>query len=301
MPSNKEILFIHLGGLGDLCLSESILFSLSRCFKEPIIGLGTKRILDLFGEYFIRVDSIESAKWLFLFSDDQPGTIWHRIVFVGKDKAGALRKRWQRFSKAPLLFVEMYPERTFGETLGVRGGTLGNKTTNNRDEDEQLERQHVEVHQLAQLQKLGVETIRKEPLLRPGRRIILYPEKGYRKQKWDEGNFVQLYHSLRSKGLETYLLESPGLDLDLPARLILPELSQVRAFFEGGGIFVSNDSGMAHLAGMCGLRTITIFTDFDARTWHPRGVNISLQYGRDLIDVTSVERVILGICSSVPA
>jgi len=40
---------------------------------------------------------------------------------------------------------------------------------------------------------------------------------------------------------------SHGLDLDLAGQISLGELTEVRAFSRSGGIFVSNDSGMAHL------------------------------------------------------
>jgi ADP-heptose:LPS heptosyltransferase len=298
---NKETLFIHLGGLGDLCLSESVLFSLSHHFKKPIVGLGTKRILSLFEEYLSHVHGIESARWLYLFSDGHPGTVWERIVFVGKDKDGELRRKWQKFSRMPLLFIEMYPDGTFEEMSDGGRGTRDDRTTKDTGEDGQSMHRHVEDYQLAQLHELGIEAMRKEPLPRPGRRVILYPERGYKKRKWREGNFIRLYQSLRSRGVEAYLLESPGLDVDLPARLILPELSQIKTLFEGGGIFVSNDSGMAHLAGMCGLTTITIFTDFDSRMWHPRGANISLQHGRDPLDPSLVEEIILRAYDGVPA
>jgi ADP-heptose:LPS heptosyltransferase len=71
------------------------------------------------------------------------------------------------------------------------------------------------------------------------------------------------------------------------------ELIEVRAFFEKGGSFVSNDSGMAHLAGMCGLHTITIFNDFDPDIWHPRGNGMWLRSSKDVVDVPFVASKIL--------
>ncbi len=58
---------------------------------------------------------------------------------------------------------------------------------------------------------------------------------------------------------------------------------------------MSNDSGMAHLAGVCGLTTMTIFTAFDPAVWHPRGRNISLRTGVDRTDVESLAGMIIGI------
>jgi ADP-heptose:LPS heptosyltransferase len=71
------------------------------------------------------------------------------------------------------------------------------------------------------------------------------------------------------------------------------DLIETKRFFSEGGVFISNDSGMAHLAGVSGLFTITIFTDFNPAAWHPRGRNISLILGRDVSDLFGLETIIL--------
>ena len=50
---------------------------------------------------------------------------------------------------------------------------------------------------------------------------------------------------------------------------------------------------MAHLAGASGLFTITIFAGFDPAIWHPRGRNISLVQGRDIPDLSFLEKIII--------
>jgi ADP-heptose:LPS heptosyltransferase len=271
----KEILLIHLGGLGDFCLSESTFHSLSRHFREPVVGLGTRRFFDLFKGYFERVHGIESARWLYLFSSAPSDITWEKIIFIGKDREGSLRQRWQGFSRMPLLFIDLYPEGAFGGPM-----------------DGQRVR-HVEDYQLAQLPRFGIEAVRKEVTVKPSSRVILYPEKGFKKEKWDYRNFVELYRSLKSKGLDVSIIEPFDLDLGLPESLTIKELADMKLFFERGGIFVSNDSGMAHLAGACGLFTLTIFTDFNPKIWHPRGAHQTLKQGKDRIDAKAVEEIIL--------
>ena len=270
----KEILLIHLGGLGDFCLSESTFLSLSRHFREPIVGLGTRRFFDLFNDYFERVHGIESARWLYLFSSRPSDITWEKIIFIGKDREGNLRERWQRFSRRDLLFIDMYPEGAFGGPTDTQ------------------DVHYIEDHQLAQLPYLGVEPLRKEISLRPSSRVILYPEKGFKKEKWHHHNFIELYRSLESKGVDVYIIQPFDLDLSVPEAMTINELSDMKTFLEKGGIFVSNDSGMAHLAGACGLFTLTIFTDFDPRIWHPRGTYQTLKQGQDSFDVRSVEKII---------
>ena len=89
------------------------------------------------------------------------------------------------------------------------------------------------------------------------------------------------------------MLEPIGLKLEVEGKVFFEELTQVRDYLQKGGIFVSNDSGMAHLAGQCGLFTITLFSDFDPSVWHPRGRNISLECNKEDVDVRSIEELIL--------
>lgn len=267
-----DILLIHLGGLGDMCLSESTFFSLSEHFKEGVIALGYMRFLQLFETYFKGIERIESAKWLPLFSQNSSGDSWKRIIFIGKDREGTLRERWSCISKEQMIFIEMYPENQ----CAVSGETYFGGS-------------HVEDFQLMQLKAYGIEARKKEIISNLSKRVILYPEKGFEKKKWHYENFVKLYGSLKKKGIDVYILKSIGLDIDVREVIFFEELHDVMGFFKDGGIFVSNDSGMAHLAGMCGLYTITIFNDFDPDIWHPRGKGTTMRYGEDKIDTASVE------------
>jgi hypothetical protein len=294
---HEEILLIHLGGLGDICLSESTFLSLAGCFGTQIVALGSRRFFDLFPEYFLRTEGIESARWLYLFSDEWSGVTWRRIIFIGKDREGRLRTRWERISKDPLIFVEMYPDYEFRVQPSTPGEPGNREMGRSANEDSDLEPQasrpepiiHIEEYQLAQLEHYGIRPIRKEIEAKKSSRVILYPEIGMKKDKWPLENFVKLYESLKGKGIETHIIESLGAAVSVGEKLFFQELKDVKAFFFAGGIFISNDSGMAHFAGACGLFTITIFTGFDPATWHPRGVNLSLRAGKDQIDLPTIE------------
>jgi len=277
---HDEILIIHLGGLGDTCLSESTFFSFSAHFNRNIVALGYTRFLRLFEAYFKRIERIESARWLPLFSQYTPDIAWERIIFIGKDREGALREKWGRMSREPMIFIEMYPEN--------QGSSVGEQEAGSRT------KHHVEDFQLMQLGQHGIEAKKKEITPNLSGRVILYPEMGFKKEKWHYENFVRVYYLLKSKGVDVHMLKSIGLDTDVKGAVFFEELTEVRDFFKTGGIFVSNDSGMAHLAGMCGLSTITIFNDFDPDIWHPRGNGTTFRYSRDGVDVPFVTSKILG-------
>ena len=78
-----------------------------------LLGSATRRFLDLFKEYFVRVEGVESRKWLYLFSEKLDGPRWRRIIFIGKDREGILRNRWQAHSEEKIIFIDMYPENAF--------------------------------------------------------------------------------------------------------------------------------------------------------------------------------------------
>lgn len=184
-----------------------------------------------------------------------------------------------------MIFIDMYPENQFG----VRRSASEEKPKNDYHVI------HVEEYQLAQLAQFGIKAVKKGIPLKRSPRIILYPEKGFEKEKWGLENFVTLYGSLRSKGVQAQIMIPPGLQADIPGAISIDDLNDVRGFFEAGGVFVSNDSGMAHLAGACGLFTITIFTDYDPHVWHPRGTHVSLKRGRDPVDCNVIETIILNV------
>lgn len=293
------VLLIHMGGLGDMCLSESTFMSLSQHFKKDISALGYSRFFTFFQEYFQAIHGIESAKWLYLFSDYPTDATWKRIVFIGKDRNGDLRRRWQALSNNELIFIDTYPGYIIDPPMDDHSSRMTRDSLGRFKNASLVSRPssvgvsvHVEAYQLAQLEQYGITPLKKQIMPRPRNRVILYPEVGVTKSKWHHENFIELYNSLKKQGIEVYILESLGLRLPVQDKITIEDLGAVQAFFDTGGIFVSNDSGMAHFAGMLGLLTITIFSDFDPAIWHPRGENISLRQGIDPIDVPSLENLI---------
>ncbi len=276
----EEVLVVHLGGLGDVCLSESVFFSLREHFGNCLVALGSRRFLDLFGEYFNRTEGVESRHWLYLFSERLTGPRWKRIVFIGKDRQGSIRKRWRSYSEEELVFIDMYPDDAF--SVLPEGGYSQVAASE----------MHIEDYQLAGLSRHGIGTARKEIADKRADRIILYPEEGFKKEKWPVENFISLFNSLQGRGVNVALLRPEGLSILAERALFIEDLSDVKGFFSEGGLFVSNDSGMAHLAGACGLPTLTIFNEFDPVIWHPRGHNISLRLGIDKADVETVIEMI---------
>jgi hypothetical protein len=263
---NDEVLLIHPGGLGDLCVSESIILSLRHYFGPSLVAIGNERILEQFRQYFGRIDSIGSRRWSYLFSDSIDGPRWNTIILIGKDRSTSLRQRLLTIADR-LFFIEMYPDE--GDV---------------RAED----------FQLAQLDQCGIPAIEWFPPVRPVFRAIIYPEKKIAKIKWAPEYFLNVYHKLKEKGVSVLMVRQKGVnipfaDLDMPDRL-----SDVAALFTNGGLFLSSDSGMAHFAARFGLRTVTLFHDTNGNVWKPKN-GVALAVKENALDVERVVDTVISL------
>lgn len=295
MIENRQLL-IHLGGLGDLCLSESTICSVTTHFAGDTVGLGYARYLTLFRHYFHHIERAESRRWLSVFGDGPVlGPVWKRIVFIGKDRSGLLRQKWCKLSADELVFIDMFPE-TPGEgkdRVQIMVTDEGEGCfLSHRNNGHAVKKVHVEKYQLDQLGRYGIVPVTVD--IHPKRPvpIILYPEKGLRKNKWDLKNFLILYKRVKETGHDVCFVEQEGLCLNVAEKRSFGELTEVKDYLSEGGLFISNDSGMAHLAGSLGLATITVFTDQDPGIWHPKGRNVSFRTGNDASDIERVLRII---------
>jgi ADP-heptose:LPS heptosyltransferase len=240
-------LLIHLGGLGDVCVSESSLLSLGHHYGKTIKAVGARRVLDQFSDYFVGTDSIDSRAWAYLFSDSVEGPLWPRIVLFGKDRQGYFRERLSRLSEE-LLFIDMYPDE---RSLPV------------------------EEYQLEQLKALGIAPVRAGFLRTAGDRIILYPERGHEKIKWPVERFLEVFAKLKERRMNVLIMAPPGLSLPVRDSVSHEDLGDVAAFLSAqGGAFFSNDSGMAHFAAKHGLRALTLFREADPTIWAPKGSRV---------------------------
>lgn len=256
-----------MGGLGDVCLSESLFASVSSHFKGKILALGVRNYLKMFQSQFEAVDDIGSLKYLFLFSDEEVDASFESVIFIGKDRDGLFRKRLRRLAKGDFIFIDMYPER---------------------------ERVHVEEYQLRQLKEFGVEPKRKELTLRLSPHVVLYPERQKVKRKWEYENYIQLKERLETQGIKTIILGHERIEIFGENQIVIEDLGQMREFLEEkGGIFVSSDGGCAHLACASGLFTLTLFFETDPIIWHPRRNNVFLTPRDGKISVEEVESTLL--------
>ena len=111
--------------------------------------------------------------------------------------------------------------------------------------------------------------------------ILIHPGSGSPAKNWPPARFATLIRVLDSP-VQLVVGEADAaaaaaieacLHRELPRLELLPleELAQRLAGCRG---YVGNDSGVSHLAGLCGARTVAIFGPSNATVWQPIGSDV---------------------------
>jgi ADP-heptose:LPS heptosyltransferase len=107
--------------------------------------------------------------------------------------------------------------------------------------------------------------------------ILVHPGSGSATKNWPAEHYAALIRLLDAPVRlivgEADAPAASALDPALP-RLEQPPLNELAARLAGCRAYVGNDSGVSHLAGLCGARTVAIFGPSDRRVWHPLGPNV---------------------------
>jgi ADP-heptose:LPS heptosyltransferase len=115
----------------------------------------------------------------------------------------------------------------------------------------------------------------------PSSDILVHPGSGSPAKNWPPERFARLIDVLDAP---VRLIAGEGdvsaadqveacLGRSLP-RLEHPALEALAAWLAGCRGYVGNDSGVSHLAGLCGARTVAIFGPSDPSVWHPIGPDV---------------------------
>ena len=134
--------------------------------------------------------------------------------------------------------------------------------------------------------------------------VVIHPGAGKPEKCWPVDRFVKLAEKLKKKRIplrvllgETELEKWPpesiaqisaAADVQKPATYV-DLLNQIVS----GSVFVGNDSGPAHLAGIIGVPTIALFGASPDR-WKPIGPEVRIIHGEsmDAISVSEVETIV---------
>jgi ADP-heptose:LPS heptosyltransferase len=104
--------------------------------------------------------------------------------------------------------------------------------------------------------------------------VAVHPGSGSRAKNWPFDRFVDAVRRLASGGCWLLVLGPAEREHVPPPDALVARsipLRRLGAVLAGAGLFLGNDSGVAHLAAACGTRTLALFGPTDPARWAPVG------------------------------
>jgi ADP-heptose:LPS heptosyltransferase len=148
--------------------------------------------------------------------------------------------------------------------------------------------QHCAEYLLESLTPLGVDTswLDDRPLnVAPisSDEVLIHPGSGAATKNWPAPKFADVIRALDrpvrlivgEADTAAALAVEECLGHSLPRGLNLP-LEELAARLAGCNAYVGNDSGVSHLAGLCGARTVVLFGPTSPAVWRPLGPRVQV-------------------------
>lgn len=302
LPLRRNILIFHQGALGDFIVTWPLALGLARVFAQSRVFYVTAGQKGALAEKALRVESADvEGGWHQLFSAEPKLPDPAAKLIAGAQQiisfVSSAQEPWAKnVSKlapdAALVCLSTVPPDSFSG--------------------------HITEHLLAQLEAQPViqaamgqmlQSIRSRglALARPaGRTVVLHPGAGSGKKCWPPDQFLRLAELLKAAGRpvevilgEVELERWPAAQIDAFSKVA--EIQRPHTLIElmqtitGASVFVGNDSGPGHLAGMMGTPTLSIFGPKDPARWKPLGPRVTAVQGDwDQITAQSVLTAING-------
>ncbi|HEX8967035.1 MAG TPA: glycosyltransferase family 9 protein [Chloroflexota bacterium] len=161
-------------------------------------------------------------------------------------------------------------------------------------------REHCARYLLRSLAPLGIDlTWRDQPLAtRPilSDEVLIHPGSGSASKNWPAERFAAVIRGLQRPVRlvvgEADLAPAAAIDAALGyrlPRLDCPSLEDLSRHLAGCAAYLGNDSGVSHLAGLCGARTVALFGPSDPEVWHPIGPDVyALGFDTDIAPVIAL-------------
>lgn len=281
----RNILIFHQGALGDFIVTWPLALGVARVFAQSRVFYVTAGQKGALAEKALRVESADVENgWHQLYSVDpklpEPASKLlagaQQIISFVSGAEDVWAKNVRRLAPdTPLLMLSTIPPETFGGH--VTEYLLG-------------ELQDQPIIRAAMAQMLQSIAARGLGLGRSGGAVLLHPGAGSGKKCWPPERFLELTNLLKDAGLnvavilgEVELERWPAAQINQfaeAAELRRPDtLIDLMDAIAGASVFVGNDSGPGHLAGIMGVPTISIFGPKDPARWKPLGPRVAVVQG----------------------
>jgi len=296
----RNILIFHLGALGDFIVTWPLALALARLYPQSRVFYVTHGQKGALAERVLRVESIDiETGWHALFNDP---------AALPEPAARALASAHTIVS-----FLSNGRDEWTNNVhrLNADASVIGLTTVAPNDFPghiseflvDQLQSTPAIQSATAQILKSIAERGISFPL-RPNGYVLIHPGSGAPRKNWPAQRFLELIRQLRGARREIRVILGEVELEQWPQELIAQfksegEISQPQNLLEllaeisRASIFVGNDSGPAHLAGILGIPTVTLFAGTQTTRWRPLGPHVHVLPGPlDQIDVQTVFRTV---------
>lgn len=296
MALRRNILIFHLGALGDFIITWPLALAMARLYPQSRVFYVTHSQKGALAEKVLRVESLDiEAGWHALFAEHgslpEPATRAlagaHTVVSFLADEQSVWANEVRRLSPdVNLLTLSTTAPDDFSG--------------------------HITEFLLAQLSKwpaaqTGMAQILKSIADRgvlssraPSDHLLIHPGSGSPAKNWPAERFCQLAKQLKESGrsarvilgdveLERWPTETISA-FESTAQIVRPaNLLELYSQIANAFALIGNDSGPAHLAGIVGIPTVTLFASLKTTRWRPLGPRVQVLEGPlDQIDVSAV-------------
>jgi ADP-heptose:LPS heptosyltransferase len=306
MLPRRNVLIFHSGALGDFILTWPLALALGRLFPQSRIFYVTHRQKGLLAERVLRVESVDvEGGWHPLYSESpaappalpEPAfnllTRAHAVfTFMAGPDSPWTRNVARLAPEAQVVSLSQAPQGDFA-------GHLSDYLVAQLKPWPIYEQAVSQI--LRSIETRGLPTAAIAPAGDTPGVPILHPGSGSRHKCWPAEKFLELAHRLARDGLrprivvgdvEEDLWGPPEIDAFAAAgELHRPrDLLGLLDSYRGAGLFVGNDSGPGHLAGVLGLPTLVLFGPTDPTRWRPLGPKVRV-IRRTPLEALSVDEV----------
>lgn len=300
MALRRNILIFHMGAAGDFIVTWPLAITLARLFPQSRVYYVTHSQKGILAEKVLRTEWTDvEGGWHQLFAEagvlPEPAARLlagaHTIVSFVADAAGV----WEKSVRAAApeaqlaLLSTAVPDNFAGHVIEyILGQLKGWRAA------ETSARQI-----LRSIAERGIACARPG-----GGPVVIHPGSGSAKKCWSIECFIELARRLKAQGREVGFLIGETEREKWPATR-LAALSEAAAIIEPAGtlelldsltrapLFIGNDSGPGHLAGIIGVPTVSIFGPGNPARWSPLGPRVRVVAGA--LDEIKVEHVLQAI------
>lgn len=277
--NRKKLLILHQGALGDFVVTFPVLHVLKRRFQH--IDMLTSDAHGRLAHRLGLVDAwhpLESARFLSFYADSLTPDLremcnrYNAILLLTFSKD--LEANVRRHTNVPVRCIPPRPKPA--EKIHVSAFLL------DRLKDSGL----MEAHYVSESPQMNHNLPSRKGSSGRSSTIVIHPGAGSRRKMWPLSRFLSVADDLSALGLSPVFLLGPAESVLLddlkslsqsrhPVHRVENVIDLLELLVSANG-FIGNDSGVAHLAGYCGIPTVAVFGPSDPVRWRPLGPAVAV-------------------------